>query len=132
MPSPDFASHFHEHVTPRIRRAILIQGAMVAADEISWQDAHWEIMHTAWKFGASSLPEHIQEQLREWIGRELINRIDSVDDNLLMFDNIEADIMLMTGRIEADLDALNQAVLARRERSPEPPAHQGAPGSSGS
>lgn len=72
----DFANHFHEHITPRLRNLITAEAVCVANDVEDFGGAAAAVWRYANKFGANCLPPKLIDALDDWICSTLLVEID--------------------------------------------------------
>jgi hypothetical protein len=91
-----FASAFREHVTPDLRRSARVQGARLALDRISFEDAYAAVFEIARKRGAHYLDEAAFYDLRDWISIQILDALNEFLPDVLahreILDRVAADI----------------------------------------
>lgn len=71
-----FDQDFSRHVTPKLLNLITALAPMVALEVYGFDEALSSVWRVAWRYGAAQLSALAQEQLDDWIAREILARID--------------------------------------------------------
>jgi hypothetical protein len=67
----DFATHFRDHVGPRLRRECRLHGLRVAFGDECYGEAYDTVIHVAVRLGALHLPTLLWDDMQDTVGRWL-------------------------------------------------------------
>lgn len=77
-----FAEAFREHVIPRLRSLAQAEATCITHGVEGFHEAHAVVWRYARKYGALHLPEHLLDQLLDWIAVELLHGVDATEARL--------------------------------------------------
>jgi hypothetical protein len=75
-----FAATFREIVIPDMRRLIAATAPCVAMCVMTFAEARNSIVAAAIKRGATSLPEEVFQDFRDWVADQLFHAVDAWED----------------------------------------------------
>lgn len=86
-----FDQDFSRHVTPKLLNLITALAPMVALEVYGFDEALSSVWRVAWRYGAAQLSALAQEQLDDWIAREILARVDDpIPEGLVTPQRLEA------------------------------------------
>jgi hypothetical protein len=100
-----FASDFRRHVAPILRTATTAFGEDLSDDRLTFPEAMAELQTLAYARGAGFLPEHVRDELTNWLGSNLLNAACLAEDANALVERLrrEPDRAVMRNAIRAFL-----------------------------
>ena len=96
-----FAAVFRHHVTPVLREAARKQGALLALERTSFEEAYDAIFEIAMKRGACYLSDPLFEELRDWISAELLRQMYEFLPDVIAYREMAERVFADIARCEA-------------------------------